>query len=600
MKPRNFSLSLTTGLAFLVNALAASAQPTIQTLSLRAGWNSIWLEVQPGNSSVSNVFAGLPLASAWTFVPQQGSVEFIQSQTEEPFNRDEWLRYFPPGRPESFLNNLFAVQAGRAYLLKLTNAAMLTVTGQPVVKNPSWVPDSYNLRGFPVNSAQPPTFSAFFSPSAAHANQAIYRLESSGQWQLAAPSSPMASGEAYWIYCRGGSTYQAPLSLELELGDSLDYDAQLSELAPRLRNNATTARTVSITDLGGGASGPLSYQRFASNRFSWVNLPAPFSVSLGARGTSSAVTDLRLAVRRTAFPGNSYASTLEVKDNAGTRYRVAVTASKLLAGRASINEPLRGGGGGFGAAGAGSGNAALAGLWVGTASITNVNEANAANSTLLRPTRSPFGLRLMLHVTANAEPRLLKEVVQMWQDSTRTNDGRGNFVVDKPGRFVLLTHDALIPQFQGGALRGGTAVGRRISTVDYDFPGGTSNYLAMTGAFVTGQTATCRIVLDPNFPTNPFRHKYHPDHDNKDALFVALPAGLPPEREEVYRITRQVELTFSGSDPAGANAADSIEYGSSVMGGSYRETITGLHKTNLVVGGTFRLTRVNNSPVLNQ
>ena len=112
----------------------------------------------------------------------------------------------------------------------------------------------------------------------------------------------------------------------------------------------------------------------------------------------------------------------------------------------------------------------------------------------------------------------------MWQESTRTNDASGNLVVDRPGRFVLLTDDTLLPQFKGGVLRGGQAAGRRLSTVDYDFPTGSSNYLAMSGLFGPGQNAQCTITLDPTFPTNPFLHRYHPDHDNKDAFFNRSPA----------------------------------------------------------------------------
>ncbi len=568
-------------------------------MPLRAGWNSIWLEVQPADNSVSNVFAGLPLASAWTYLPNESSVEFIRDQNELPFNQPSWLRYFPAGQPEAFLNNLFAVHAQRAYLVKLTSPATLTVTGRPSLRRSEWQPNAFNLRGFPVDPTRLPSFADFFASSSAHAGKVIYQLGANGQWALVNSTDAMRAGEAYWVYCQGASTYQAPLGVELELGDGLDYDTQLTELAPRLRNLSASARTVSVNDLGGGASGPLSYQRFANNQLSWVNLPAPHTVSLGARGATSADLDLHLAVRRNDFAGNSYASILEVKDNAGTRYLVPVTAAKLLAARASLNDPLGGSGsGGFGLASGGPG-AAKAGLWVGTATITNVNEASSAQPLTPRPTRSPFNLRLLLHVTAEAKPRLLKDVVQMWQESTRTNDGAGHLVVDKPGRFVLLTDETLLPQFEGGALRGGQPVGRRLSTVDYDFPAGSSNYLAMTGTFAFGQTASCSITLDPNFPTNPFRHKYHPDHDNKDRLFQPLPPNLPVEHQEVYRISRTVELTFSATDPAGA-ALSSIEYGDSAMGGTYRETIVGLHKTNLVVSGTFRLTRVNNSPVLNQ
>ncbi len=583
-------------LLLLLGVPSATAQTVTQTFSLRAGWNSIWLEVQPADNSVANVFAGLPLASVWTYVPNDNTAEFIRDQNELPFNQPNWLRYFPAGQPEAFLNNLFAVHAQRAYLVKLTAAATLTISGRPSIRPVAWQANAFNLRGFPVNPAQLPTFTSFFAPSTAHAGQSIYQLGANGQWSLVNPGDSMKSGEAYWTFCRGASTYQAPLSLELELGDGLDYDAQLTELSPRLRNETASARTVVVADLGGGASGPLSFQSFTNNQFSWVNLPAPWSVSMGPRGASNAVVDLRLAIRRKDFAGNSYASILEVKDSAGTRYRVPVTAAKLLAGRSSINDSLGGAGGGIQAASAG---ATKAGLWVGSATITNVNEANSVQPLAPRPTRSPFTLRLLVHVNADAQPRLLKEVVQMWQESTRTNDGAGNLVVDKPGRFVLLTDATLIPQFEGGALRGGQAVGRRLSTVDYDFPAGSSNYLAMTGTFAVGQTANCAITLDPNFPTNPFRHKFHPDHDNKDRLFQPLPPNLPVEQQEVYRVSRNVELNFSATDPAGASLS-SIEYGDSVIGGTYRETILGLHKTNLVVSGTFRLTRVNNSPVLNQ
>ena len=48
------------------------------------------------------------------------------------------------------------------------------------------------------------------------------------------------------------------------------------------------------------------------------------------------------------------------------------------------------------------------------------------------------------------------------------------------------------------------------------------------------------------------------------------------------------------------NGVSAIEYGDSIIGGTYHESINGLHKSTLEVEGTFRLRRVNNSPVLNQ
>ena len=81
-------------------------------------------------------------------------------------------------------HQLFAVQANRAYLLKIdgNQPVTWTVTGTPEVQNYRWAPDSFNLVGFPVDPQQQPTFGQFLAPSPAHAGQPIYRLVA-GQWQ---------------------------------------------------------------------------------------------------------------------------------------------------------------------------------------------------------------------------------------------------------------------------------------------------------------------------------------------------------------------------------------------------------------------------------
>lgn len=557
----------------LALTVETSAQLVTQTFQLRNGWNSIWLEVEPTNAEIASVFAGMPLASVWTFVPQQSSVEYIQDQSEALFNQPGWLPHFPPQRPESFLTKLYTVNALKAYLVKLTNGPRtLTVTGRPVVREVRWVPDSFNLRGFPVNPSLLPTFSTFFGPSAAHAGQRNYQLRDNGQWTLVGPGDLMKHGEAYWAFCRGTSQFPGPLGIELEFGEELHYGTVLTELAPRVINHASNSMTVCWQDLWNGAANPLYRQVFASNRLSWVRLPAPYCFTMDG----GEERDVRLAMRRMDFPGTTFGSILEVKDAIGTRYLVPVTAQKLLAAQASLTNA------------AGVGNP-FAGLWVGSASVSNVNEVNASQPTQLTPTRSSFDLRLLIHVDINGQARLLKEVIQMWQNGTTTNNSDGLAVTDKPGRFVLLTDDSLIPQFRGASLRDGTPVGRRLSTASFDFDGGATN---MSGAFAINSTNRCTIVLEPDFSTNPFKHRFHPDHDNLDASYSSL-------REEAYSITRSIELRYGPADPAGPENA-SLDYGYNVLGGIYQESITGLHRATIVAQGTFRLTRVSNTPVLNQ
>ncbi len=192
---------------------------------------------------------------------------------------------------------------------------------------------------------------------------------------------------------------------------------------------------------------------------------------------------------------------------------------------------------------------------------------------------SEFAMRLLIHVDSVGQVRLLKQVIQMWEDgTTRPDPGDPEFEVDDtPGRFVLLTDDTLIDDFAGSTLRDGRQVGRRISSAHYDYPG---NDLEMTGDFGGTSTLSATIELSPNFPTNPYRHKFHPDHDNLGQQSVPV--------EEAFAITRDIELVFSDTDPTGLNSPD---YGFSTVAGSYSEEIAGLHRNTIRVEGTFRLQR---------
>ena len=55
-------------------------------------------------------------------------------------------------------------------------------------------------------------------------------------------------------------------------------------------------------------------------------------------------------------------------------------------------------------------------------------------------------------------------------------------------------------------------------------------------------------------------------------------------------ISRTCTFTFAPAAPAGSSA---IGWGSMVIGGTYSEAITGVHKSTLNVTGTFELRRVS-------
>ena len=108
-------------------------------------------------------------------------------------------------------------------------------------------------------------------------------------------------------------------------------------------------------------------------------------------------------------------------------------------------------------------------------------------------------------------------------------------------------------------------------------------------------TATFNVVLGHTAATNPFVHTYHPDHDNRDAQFHPAPL---PEGIESYTVLRAIDLGFI-ADPASLGLAD-LGWGSTVLGGDYQETITGLRAQPITVKGKFVLHRLTSIDTLTE
>ncbi|MCW1922131.1 hypothetical protein OKA05_06175 [Luteolibacter arcticus] len=107
--------------------------------------------------------------------------------------------------------------------------------------------------------------------------------------------------------------------------------------------------------------------------------------------------------------------------------------------------------------------------------------------------------------------------------------------------------------------------------------------LPMSGNF--GAALATEVVLPANHPTNPFRHRRHPDHTTG------------------FDIRRLVNLTFQ---PVDGQLLSRTGYGVDRISGTYAEEIFGLHKplgpsknTGLKVAGTFQLHRVSLIDTLN-
>jgi hypothetical protein len=554
----------------------AAAQSITQTISLLPGQNVIFLEVTPADTNVAHVFADPAITSVWQPRVRNSTVSFIQNPNSIPFNTAGWMVYVPTNQLQSINNDLYTVTVNTPYVVNIagSNAVTLQVTGRPSLQAAPFSPNAYTLRGFPADPANPPSFQNFFQSSPAHFNNGagpltpIYRFNLlTQQWQQVNSTDQIQRGIAYWVFTPSASSYMAPLTATCAVGDGLDFGSQVFQLDLTLLNTTSNAMVVTIHDLG-GLPRPLVYKATTNSTnlgLAWLRLPQTLVTNVPPGGT----TQLELGIQRSQMIAGSYATVLEVNNNNGTLLRVPVTAQAPTS--------------------------LQAGLWVGNVTVDSVAQVyhaftNAQNGTT--PVPKPFVMRAMLHVTPTGATRFLKEVIQMLQPAATTTNG--NVVTATPAQTVLLTDKTLLSQFKGVVLRDGVSVGRRVSTVAYDFdpPGGT-NFLPMTGTFGVSNTVGVTVTLTPNTPTNPFLHRYNPEHDNLDPLYQPLSTNVPPE---VYTVTRQIQFTFTPTDPTGQLDTD---YGVNEIGGTYHETILGLDSNPMVVSGTFHLTHSFAEPYLN-
>ena len=593
------------------SARSVVAQWIDQPITLRPGWNAIFLEVQPDAADCDVAFASLPVESVWRYNHRQAVVQFIADPNELVISQPDWLTWVPPSNPLTDQTSLHFLEGGRPYLIKMADNAPTNtwnVRGKPVLRSIEWLRDSYNFVGATLPSASPPTYRTFCSYSSALSETNLYRLLTSGSWQrVTSPgTTAMQRGEAFWTRTRGLPAYSGPIEVQTDRHAGLEFGRILTEQTIRIRNVSTNSTVISIRPLtstnppatsGIALAGPvpMGYWRNSSvfTNVGWITFSGVVQSNLPPGG----IWDLRLEVRRremAAFTPPSgatdslYQSLLEITDSAnGTRALVPVSAygpqsaSAALAGgrslmAASATTPPR------------------AGLWVGTATINQVNQPGSGNPAEPVPTASEFSFRLMVHLDASGQARLLQKILQVWSPGTykSAGDGTTNLVVDRPGRFVLLTDDNRVGQFAGAALRDGTAVARRFSSAAFGFRG--TIPMNGTGFGDAGNQLACIVPLPFDDSLNPFVHRFHPDHDNRDDRPERNPllphtnsAGLTYTAES-WSINRAITLIFSADDPD-LVSQNLSGWGDNRLGGSYTETIYGLHKTPLVTRGTFRL-----------
>lgn len=631
--------------------LAGSATTrTMQDVTLRPGWNALFLTVLPEQPYIEEALRGLPWSSVWTWKNRRSTVQFIQEMSETEWNRSDWLVRFSPfdsatnARPEIFANSLIKFTRHTPYLIHLdgTNSFQLQFAGEPGYDRPIWAADSYNLTGFALDPSRGPvTVREFLAASPAlwdsttSQPRALYRLNADGLWFPVGANDMLQHGEAYWAYSKGANDYVAPLELTLDAGSRVDFGPIVNRRTVVLRNRTANATKVNLTllppgdlSLTGGAPTnavtatnvvdtpapaavatvvPLTIRQVTLNGNEAVPLPAAseFNVPAGAE------LELRFEPVRAQVPATGWGNLLTFTDQSGTRHQVPVSVETTVTDQtseASVGTSARR----VARAGVRRSDAPapspLRGLWLGRVNLANVSEVNGFEVTKTvtkfindegketnvvsfqytakqgltapTPTAAPLELKVLVHIDATGAARLLSEAYLLFDDRNAT--------AETPGKFVLISDRSRLADFKGVGLRDGQRVGRRLSAVAFKFDGAAAQrgYVDITGSLVPGGSGVAEFGLSADSPVNPFKHRYHPDHDNLGLDFKTA----APEGSEVYSFTRRVTLALNPPPPGNVNLA-----GTDQLEGTFTEILSGLHRNPIQSSGPMVLQRV--SPV---
>jgi len=572
----------------------AFGQWTQQTFQLQTGWNSIYLEIDPVPAEADALFAGKPITAVWMRMEDSGASPTSPNCTDpnDPScaaaNDTLWRQWVPPADPGAFLNTLRLIRGGQVYLINATAAATLTLTGKP---NPASTRyhQGFNLTGFHVDPDGAPSFQTYLAPAAAPKNVRIFTVQTNGALlEVTSLTNPITVGKGYWVKADAETRYDGPVTIDADSLRGFDFDRDFVSRSMTLKNETALEQPITVSYLASAAAPagtptlagdvPLKWLDYGTGSYAeQLFLYTPLGTrewQFAAAGETAGRQVMKVTVNRVGLEGatvnpdgtgSQYQGLLVVTDGRGFR--------RVLPVAAQVPEASVGALSGYRLFADGT-NAVTVGLWVGRVTVNQVSWVTAplsgdADWTTPRDTgHSEFAFPIIIHHDSSDVYRMLTEVSLMYHrvDNPDPEPDTGWYVLVTPS---CTTCTGLEP---GGYQEGSDFV-PRMATAAFAF----DEDLELTGGGFTS-TLSGTTTLAKDHRLNPYRHKYHPDH------------------EEGYEITRTFTLTFHATPPLGVVSAG---YGERVLAGEYTETLQGLHKEDIYVAGRFELARLLQISTLN-
>jgi len=594
MHQNRLYLVLLSALLWVV-CLPALGQWRTETFELKAGWQAIYLKVDPGlDTNIGVTLAAFPdVEEVWRWNPS-GLDARIFDDPQNPVTGPEWQIWKGTNLAASTLHVWYP---NSGYLVKVADGAadfQLSIKGAVTSPDTRWRTDGLNLLGFPSNPTTPPTVENYFAPGLINPETQIFGyvggdLVSEQNPALLTPRfATIKRGVAYWVRTEKYADYDGPLRVRAAIGEGLDFGSNRTVVRVILTNRDDDPMTAVLMPVasepapgtnavpaavpltfGIDTNGVTNFEPFGGQRLISLQPGETLGVSIGMDRIAAAGGNI----------GDLLQSLMKVTDAGGlTEFYLPVRGEVV----------------------------GLGGLWAGKAEITRVQNqlqffekdpvtgaylsatnqtsnhvpqyipiltnGNALVETNINRTAQTFPLNLILHVDANAIPRLLGSVYY-----GIIAEGTNNV----PIAGLSLGQGALMDKYLKSAVR--------MSAVHYpirmNLPMDQGDGVIGVGTRVRGQ-----VGLAPGDSNNPFIHTYHPDHDNLDARFEKkLPEGV-----ESHQIDRTIELIFDMD----AGGVTDPAWGSSLLTGTYTETIAGIHKNPIAISGIFAIRRVTDISTL--
>jgi hypothetical protein len=471
---------------------ARGAVELVQTLSVKYGWNAVYVEVSPTND-LSEVFDGWPTDSVGLYDP----AAFLATRQYSASTESQGMAIAPIAmwhRDNPAATEALSMPANTVCIFFSTNPATanLSVRGVPAAPRTTWhvtgPKKPYNFFGLSLQSgAQITPGDCLDGFSGIQSLSGIYRVFGTN---AASPpvitrvysTTTLADANVLLVPSSEISDWSGPLFVSPM--DGLDFGTNATLRILAVRNDSTQARTAAVDLVPSVAADgtrdllPALHLRDAAVALTNAAWVSPSSPRLASKVLQPGETwKLQVGLDRSLFDddvrGTPFGAVLRITDDGGaSKWRVDVP----LQGAASGQDADR--------------NAWPGGLWIAEAAFDELR-FDGDSSDGYTPAGGTLKVRLPVHIDGEGNVRLLQRVVM----AGATADD-GSFA------YTLYAGNAAVPSTARETMRISSAV---LPTEQPVIP-------ATTTAFEDGIIAF-KFTVGADGATSLLRHSTHPQHD---------------------------------------------------------------------------------------